>query len=261
MKIWANNIQLNIKQSGQGEMALVFLHFWGGSVNSWQEVTDQLASRFHCIAIDARGAGDSMAPEHGYSIRDHAADVLSVIQQLRLSRYIIVGHSMGGKTAQLIASLRPEGLSGIMLVASSPLSAMPITEKQRTQMYSAYLSPEAATYTLNNILSCGELNSIVQHRTVNDALRMSDAAVAGWLEYGSREDLSACATETLVPVLIMAGEEDKVDPLPVVRNIIAPMYPSAYVDILPGKGHLLPLEAPSEVASRIEDFAGQITNC
>lgn len=259
MKMQVNNIQLNVEQSGNGEMAMIFLHFWGGSVNSWREVTGLLESQYRCISIDARGAGDSGISENSYSIRDHAADVLALIQQLGLTRYIIVGHSMGGKTAQLAAASHPEGLAGIVLVASSPLSAMQITEQQRRQMYSAYSSPEAATYTVDNILSSGGLNDKIKQRTIEDALRMSHSAVAGWLECGSREDFSTLSPEINVPVMIMAGDQDKVDPLPVVRQVIAPMFPAAPVHIIEGKGHLLPLEAASDVAALIKDFAIKLT--
>ena len=59
-----------------------------------------------------------------YRIADLAADAEGVIETLGLQRYVLVGHSMGGKFAQLIASRRPRGLEGLVLVAPSPPSPM-----------------------------------------------------------------------------------------------------------------------------------------
>ena len=56
MKVTVKGINLNVAQAGSGEHALVFLHFWGGSSREWSSVIDGLSPRFHCVALDARGA-------------------------------------------------------------------------------------------------------------------------------------------------------------------------------------------------------------
>jgi pimeloyl-ACP methyl ester carboxylesterase len=91
-----------------------------GSSRTWKHVTDKLAPNFHTIAIDHRGWGASDAPADGYDLKELAADAEGVIQELNLKRYVLVGHSMGGKVAQLMASRRPTGLAGLVLVAPSP---------------------------------------------------------------------------------------------------------------------------------------------
>ncbi len=63
-----------------------------------------------CVAIDQRGWGRSIGLETGCAIEDLAADATVVIEELELDDYILVGHSMGGKVAQLLATRRPEGL-------------------------------------------------------------------------------------------------------------------------------------------------------
>jgi 3-oxoadipate enol-lactonase len=54
-----------------------------------------------------------------------------VILELNLKRYVLVGHSMGGKIAQLMASRRPTGLAGLVLVAPSPPSPMALPLQAR----------------------------------------------------------------------------------------------------------------------------------
>jgi pimeloyl-ACP methyl ester carboxylesterase len=96
-----------------GEPALLFLHYWGGSARTGNAVTSQLSTKFRCIADDQRGWGQSDAPEQGYSIRDLAMDVKHIVEALHLRRYVLVGHSMGGKVVQSVASQRPPGSAGL----------------------------------------------------------------------------------------------------------------------------------------------------
>ncbi|MBR7514038.1 alpha/beta fold hydrolase, partial [Mycobacterium tuberculosis] len=77
----------------------------------------ELADRYRIVATDHRGWGDSEAPADHYGIADLAADAEGVIEALGLRRYVLVGHSMGGKVAQRMASRRPNGLEGLVLVA------------------------------------------------------------------------------------------------------------------------------------------------
>ncbi|MCA1221001.1 alpha/beta fold hydrolase, partial [Streptomyces sp. 8L] len=63
----------------------------------------------------------------------------------------------------------------------------------------------------------------------------------------------------VVPVLVLAGEHDRVEPEGVLRENLLPHLPHARLDIVPGSGHLLPLEAPGAVAEALEDFSAGLT--
>ena len=259
MKVNTNGTSLNIADSGHGDTTLVFLHHWGGSSRTWSEVTAALSDRFRCVAIDARGAGDSDAPATGYTTSDHADDALGVIATLKLERYILVGHSMGGKAAQLLASRRPKGLLGVVLVASSPPSPMAIGDEQRAQMKGAYSSATSVNWSLDNVLVGSPISSKVREQLVIDALRLSPPAVAGWIDVGGREDISFDVDKIAVPVAIMAGTIDHVDTPEIVQSKIVPHYPTASVHMLAGKGHLLPVEAPAEIVQVVSEFAAALS--
>jgi pimeloyl-ACP methyl ester carboxylesterase len=257
MTVAVNGINLTVTQAGSGGDALVFLHFWGGSSREWSTVIEGLSSTYRCVAPDARGSGSSDAPASGYRIADLADDVQGVIAALNLKSYVLVGHSMGGKTAQVLAARRPEGLKGLALVASSPASPMQLDQAQRDQMKGAYASREAVNLVLDNVLTSSPISDEDREALVADALRLSPGAREGWIEVGTREDYSDELTKVAVPVVVIAGEEDRVDPLKVVKARIVPSFDNPETYFLRGKGHLLPIEAPRELVAILDKFAAK----
>ncbi|STS99206.1 haloalkane dehalogenase [Klebsiella michiganensis] len=57
MKIKVNGTGIHIEQQGSGEIALVFLHYYGGSSRTWESVISQLPDHYRTVAIDHRGLG------------------------------------------------------------------------------------------------------------------------------------------------------------------------------------------------------------
>lgn len=131
MKLEAGGLSFNAVETGVGEPALLFLHYWGGSARTWNKVTSSLSADFRCVAYDQRGWGESDAPPQGYSIRDLAVDAKEVLGALEIQRYVLVGHSMGGKVAQWLAAQRPVGLEKLVLVAPAAPTPQNIPEPAR----------------------------------------------------------------------------------------------------------------------------------
>jgi pimeloyl-ACP methyl ester carboxylesterase len=258
MNIQSNGIRIRVNEKGHGEQAVVFLHYWGGSSRTWRFVTDELSDRYRTVATDHRGWGHSDAPEGGYGIVDLADDAQGVIDALGLSRYVIVGHSMGGKVAQLIASRRPPGLEGLVLVAPSPPSPMVLPDEQRAVMVSAYDSRESVAWVLDNVLTGSPLAPERRELVIEDSLRGAPQAKAAWPNVAMREDISADVAAIDVPVLVIAGERDQVDPVETLRAELLPKIAHARLEVLAGIGHLSPLEASSAVAAAIRQFAGEL---
>ena len=254
MKIAANGIRINIRERGRGDPSLVFLHYWGGSSRTWEEVINALAGQHRCIAIDHRGWGESDAPAEGYSIADLANDAQSVITALELRRYLIVGHSMGGKVAQLLASRQPSGLVGLVLVAPSPPVPTVLPEEQRQALLHAYDSRESIAYVRDHILTALPLTEAQRERVIEDSLRGSAAAKHTWPTRAMMEDIRSLAVRINVPTLVLSGERDQVDPTARLREELLPFIDGALLQILPGAGHLPMLEAPDVVAEAIRQF-------
>jgi len=258
MDIEANGIRIHVSEKGHGDRAVVFLHYYGGSSRTWQFVTDELSDTFRTVATDHRGWGHSDAPADGYTITDLADDAQRVIETLGLTRYVLVGHSMGGKTAQLLASRRLPGLEGLVLVAPSPPSPMVLSDEQRAVMVSAYESRESVGWVLDNVLTGSPLSPARREQVIEDSLRGAPQAKAAWPNVAMLEDITADVAAIDVPVLVIAGEQDQVDRVETLRSELLPRIPHALLEILPGVGHLSPLEASSTVAAAIRRFIDEL---
>ena len=254
MNLFSNGIKIHVEQEGSGDPALVFLHYYGGSSRTWAHVTARLAPRFQCVAIDHRGWGKSDAPAGGYGLADLAADAEGVIAALKLQRYVLVGHSMGGKVAQLMASRRPPGLEGLILVAPAPPPPLVVPAHMRDMMIGAYATRETVEKTIDDVLTAKTLSAADRTQVIEDSLRGAPPAKLAWPQSTSLEDISAQVGHINVPVLVIAGEMDRVDPPIRLRVELLPRIPQASMQVLKGTGHLSMLESPDAVASRIAAF-------
>ncbi|GAA0733987.1 alpha/beta fold hydrolase [Sphingomonas sp. ABOLD] len=258
MKVASNGIRINVEDQGSGAPALVFLHYWGGSARTWRHVTARLAARFRTIATDHRGWGDSDAPPSGYALADLAADALGVIDALGLERYVLVGHSMGGKVAQWIAAQRPHGLLGLVLVAPAPPTPIALPDLAREMMAGAYDSESAVAETIDRVLAGNPLDPRDRAQVIADSLRAAPQAKKAWPSATSLEDITAMVGRIDVPTLVLAGERDRIDTPAALTAELLPRIPHASFYILPDTGHLSPLEAPAVVARHITDFAAPL---
>jgi len=253
MKMDANGIEINVIIKGDASPALVFLHYWGGSSRTWDEVIEALPATYLTVAPDLRGWGDSDAPLTGYALADFADDVQQLVINLALRDYVLVGHSMGGKIAQVLASRRPSGLKGVVLVATMPTPLM-LPPAARSAMQAAYLSRESVSVALDNMLTAKPLSAAQRERVIVDSMRGAPQARDAWPTSTSLEDISTLVSSIDVPVAVIAGELDRVDGLPDVKQQLLSRISQAQLHVLPGVGHLSPLESPAEVADVIVRF-------
>jgi len=122
-----------------------------------------------------------------------ADDADAVVRTLGLTRYVLVGHSMGGKVARIIAARRPEGLAGVVLVAPAPPTPMPVPEAQRASMLESYGSREGVLQALS-VLAGGPLPPELRKQVSEDTLAGAPEAKRAWTVRGMIEDVSAQAS-------------------------------------------------------------------
>lgn len=234
---------------------LVFLHYWGGSARTWDLVLDRLPDR-DVLTGDFRGWGRSSTLPGPFTLRQLADDTLAVIAEAGVTDYILVGHSMGGKVAQLIAATRPRGLRGIVLVASGPAKpAAEITPEYQEFLSHAYDSDESVAGARDNVLTATRLPEPVKAQIVADSLSSIDAARTEWPLHGIAKDITEHTQMVSVPALVIAGQNDRVEPVDVLRKNLVPYLSGADFTVIPDTGHLIPLEAPADLVDAITNFA------
>jgi pimeloyl-ACP methyl ester carboxylesterase len=249
-KLRANGLEFNLREIGVKEPTLVFIHYVGGTARTWDLVAEQLSEGHRCVAPDLRGWGGSDKDATSFDLHTQADDIAAIIQSLGLSQYILVGQSMGGKIAQILAARTPAGLKGLVLVAPAPPTPMEVPKEQREAALNSYLSPAGVEIALT-ILTSRQLSPELRKQVTDDTLGGTLAAKRAWFERGMTLDIRDLVGNINVPTTVVVGDADKVENEPVLRRELASRISGTEFIILPGVGHLSPLEAPGELAAAI----------
>jgi len=170
--------------------------------------------------------------------------------------FILIGHSMGGKVALALAARRPPALAELLLLAPSPPTPEPITDEARAALIAGRGDHGAMARTLAQITAF-PLAEPVRVRAIDDMMRAGKAAWNAWLTLGSREDISPAMSQINAPVTIVSGTDDTVLPTLLLDREVAERLSRVRKVVVQGAGHLLPLEAPDEVASAIVQIQGK----
>jgi 3-oxoadipate enol-lactonase len=254
MRLKAGELSFNVSESGSGEPSLFFIHYWGGSARTWNAVISELSTTFKCIAYDQRGWGQSDAPARGYSIRDLAQDAKHIVEALDLRQYALVGHSMGGKVAQFLASQRPPGLVGLVLVAPAPPTPQNVPEPAKYAQLHAYDNRENALETITFLTAFPPADTVRDQILADNFAAVSSQAKLAWPTSSAYEDISGVVGNIAAPTLIVAGDRDRQDPLEQHRREVLPRIAGANIQVIHNSGHLIPIDQPQQLADAIRGF-------
>ena len=120
--VTANGINLHYLDWGaEGNPPLVLLHGLRGHANVWADVAESLCGDYHVYALDQRGRGDTdHAPGGDYSTEAFVADLIGFVDAIGLDKFVLFGHSMGGRNSMAFAGAHPERLERLCIVDIGP---------------------------------------------------------------------------------------------------------------------------------------------
>lgn len=96
---------LRVRQLGESDPSIVFIHGLGASLRYWGAAYDQLAGRSRLVFVDLLGFGGSEKPIAArYDIAEHAARIAATLQELGVEEPLVVGHSTGAIVAMALAA-------------------------------------------------------------------------------------------------------------------------------------------------------------
>jgi N-formylmaleamate deformylase len=249
----ANGINVHYLRTGGAKPPLILLHGLIGNGACWTPVARALEGEYDVVMPDARGHGKSSTPLHGYRYDDHARDVILLIRALGLASPIVLGHSMGGMTAAVVASRLAEVIRGVVLVDPTFLSP----ERQREVCDSDVAEQHRRLLSLDK----GELLAQLRARHT----RRSSEMVKLLVEARVQTKMSAfdvltppnpeyrqLATTIDVPILLAIGDTPVVS-LETAREL-QHLNPRIRVEQIPGAGHGVPFDQPERLAAAVRSF-------
>ncbi|HTU01609.1 MAG TPA: alpha/beta fold hydrolase [Candidatus Sulfotelmatobacter sp.] len=239
-----NGARLYYELEGKGRTVLL-LHAVGTDLTCWDAQVPALAPRFQVLRVDLRGHGRSETSPPPYTLQGFAADVHALLGQLRLAPAHVVGLSMGGMVAQVLALEHPADVSALVLADTNstlPAEVRPaIAERGEAALRGGMAS--VVDMTLERWFTRGFMGSEVvarcRERLLKDDVR---GWAASWRAI-SEVDTHPRLGEIRVPTLVLTGEADVSAPVARAQAMAAAI-PGASLYIVPGAPHMAPLEQP-----------------
>lgn len=235
---------------------LVFIHGAGDSARIWRSQVEYFMREGSksVLAIDLPGHGlrpDIFQLE--VTVQEYARAMREIVErELQLERPIIVGHSLGGAIAQVMAIEHGDELGGLILIGSGArLRVSPmLLEAARQNTETGHAPPLETAMTAENM------------EAIEPKLVAEQDALAPSLLY---RDLMACNIfdvmkrlyEIQLPTLIICGEEDHMTPVKFSEYLHAQITGST-LRIIPQAGHYVMREKPDEVNRAIEEWMNLI---
>jgi pimeloyl-ACP methyl ester carboxylesterase len=163
------NINVHYTDQGKGR-AIVLLHGFLGDLSMWNNLADQLSKKNRVIAIDLLGHGKSGSFDKINTMEAMADAVHSVIRHLKLRRFILLGHSMGGYVGLAFAEKFPEQLLGLGLLNTTALADTTEKKKNRNRAIEAVKENNKVfiRLTIPNLFS--EKNKIIFKKEIDDLI-------------------------------------------------------------------------------------------
>lgn len=238
--------------------ALVFLHGIGGAARAWRGQLEAFGDRYHAIAWDMPGYGNS-APLASVSIASLAEALQEFLRQVGAIKPVLVGHSIGGMIVQQLLATNPGIASAVVLAQTSPAFGRPDGDWQKS-FIDVRLGPLDRGETMVS-LAPTLVRELVGDNPDIKGMDLARDCMAGVPEATYRATMLALlgfdqrnALKTIaVPTLVLSGSKDNNAPAPMMAKM-ASYIPSAKYVVLEGVGHLANLERPGIFDAALDQF-------
>lgn len=266
--------QIHYVEAGKkGRQIALLIHGWSSSWYATSPLLGQLAQRFHVIAVDLPGYGQSPSLKETTTIPKYADLLAELIGQISDGPVVLVGHSMGGMISLTLALSHPILVERMVLLSptiSGRLSTAinlfisPITMMERFSLGSLLVTAtESAVVGLTDRLmrpvSFAERTGITEgdyEKLRMDARKKGQGRVRAECYRAMLEnDLSGRINAIETPSLVIWGAEDNTVPLRD-AGVVADEWPAADLRILPKAGHWPQFEAPDTTRRMVAVFLG-----
>lgn len=257
----ADGLDISYEVRGEGPLAVVFQHGWGSTSRFFDRMLEHLPVEGRTfVALDLAGHGASSDHRDAHGVEPYARQLLAVADHAGLSRFVTVGHSMGGKFNQYLRLIAPDRLSGSVSLAPSPAGLATEEASDEAIGYLASLSgnPEGMAAMLRTLMTQQVPDTVVTSWAESAARIPSSVLAASMRAIGHTDfENELVASGVVPPTLVIAGRNDPIYALDKVRERIQREAPHAVFRVL-DCGHDIPNERPLESALLVDGFLAAI---
>jgi pimeloyl-ACP methyl ester carboxylesterase len=242
-----NDVAIHYEEKGSGPL-LVLLHGFPLDLRMWAAQVEELSSRWHVLAPDFRGFGQSAA-DGPFTVPSLADDIHALVARRKC---VLAGLSMGGYVAMNVARRYPDDLLGLILVDTKDAADTAEQRDYRDRMIEVVRAKGSAAIAE---MMAGKMLSpdTLEHRPAQvKALRsMMESCPPQTIEYAlealrDRPDMTEELPKISVPTLIVVGDADAITP-PGVAEGMQKKIPGSQLAVIKGAGHMSPMEQPTQV--------------
>ncbi len=236
---------------GQGP-PILFQHGYTSSRDTWREVIARLSDRYRCVALDARGAGDSGRPEDGYTIEQMAADVVALADALDIDRFTFVGHSMGGVIGMELGLTHADRLDKLVLVAPGSSEGSKVPPQFRARAERQWRERDRESMIRDRILLAAREHAVAGiPAAVDRLLSVSPGHYEGCFAALRGFRKSERLAEITTPTLVVAGAADSL----LAANLADfARLPDATLHVFSRVSHAIQREVPDRFTEVLADF-------
>lgn len=235
-------------KNGDNRPALILIHGAGGMHLHWPYNLRRLAN-FRVYAPDLPGHGKSEGL--GLQSVDRYAESLSLwMDQVGIKKAVIAGHSMGGAIAQTMATQYAKKVSALILIATGAKLAVNQSLLEKLSI------PSNTSAAIDLILKWSWspfTNGKLIERARSQMLETRSAVIYGDYLACSKFDLTSKLGKISVPTQVIVGENDKMTPLDLNKQLESGIK-NAQLTVIPNGSHMVMLEQPDAVASAAFNF-------
>lgn len=234
------------RQADATRPPLVLIHGAGATHDDFPPSLQAL----HAIAPDLPGHGQSDSPSF-HHVDDYAASMQAFLDVLKLSEFYLMGHSMGGAIAQMLALNMPGRVRGLILLATGAHLPVSPTLLQGLK--------EQVMETLGLIVKWEWAKDAPQDwrdQSLKRLLQTPPHVILGDYYACSRFDVRSHLSKLTVPTLIIGAEADRMTP-PTLQQDLAGYLPHATLHTIASAGHMVALEQPDVVTALVQDWIAQ----
>lgn len=241
------------KQVGGKQPAVVLIHGAGGNHLHWPHNLRRL-SNHQVYAPDLPGHGKSGGLGE-QSVLNYARAVAAWMDAVGIRKAVIAGHSMGGAIAQTLAVEFPKLVNGLILVATGAKLAV------NQDLLFKLSTPGGTPAAIDLIVKWSwmkETDKKFLEKLSQQLREVRSAVLYGDYLACSKFDLTDRLKKIKAPTLVIAGENDKMTPLDLNRQLESGIR-NAQMAVIPEAGHMVMLEQPDRVARVVENFLKELS--